>query len=271
MPCTPLLLPPDGQLAATLDSAVFDRAHLRGLPELTACEPDRQAECSRLDSRRAFLSAAGAALFAFSVPAAAASAKGPLEFSPEDDEEIQGTAVQLPPSESAPAQPLRLGEIPSDFWLRPRELFLTRQGTREQIRVVYWRDGKLIPEGYWQACALMRDVRANKMTSMDPAVLDILRGILGYYAAWRYPHPLTVTSGFRTWETNKALMGKKDGEGAAKNSMHLYGRATDTYMTGISPRDIGALGMHLRQGGVGFYPAKGFTHLDTGRLRTWRG
>ncbi len=269
MPSTSSSLLPPVQLAATLDSAVFSRAHLRGLPELLSCEPEQQRPFSRLGSRRAFLACAGAALAAFATPGFAATG-GPLEFRPEDDEEPQGTSVQLPPQESTPAQPLRLGEIPPDFWLRPRELFLTRQGTRERIRVVYWKDGKLVPEGYWQACALMRDVRANKMTSMDPAVLDILRGILGYYAAWRYPHPLTVTSGFRTWETNQSLIGK-DGEGAAKNSMHLYGRATDAYMTGVSPRDIGALGMHLRQGGVGFYPSKGFTHLDTGRLRTWRG
>ena len=27
----------------------------------------------------------------------------------------------------------------------------------------------------------------------------------------------------------------------------------------------------LRAGGVGFYPGKGFTHVDDGRLRRWKG
>lgn len=132
---------------------------------------------------------------------------------------------------------------------------------------MYWKDGKLLSEGYWQACAMLRDVTANVMTTIDPTILDVLRGVSGYYEAWNYRKPLTLTSGFRTVKTNNAL----SKEGGAKNSMHLYGKAVDLYIQGVPPRDIGALGMHLQQGGVGFYPNRGFTHLDTGRLRAWVG
>lgn len=242
------ILPPPS-LAAYLDSSVFQKKAMRGLPELEVVQ-------SVQVSRRGFLCAATAALAA----AHSSRAQAQLIFAP-------GDAQSLIESPAAVTQmPLARGQIPADFWTRPRELWMRRQGTKDEVRVVYWKDGKLQAEGYWQACALLRDVRANLMTTIDPTVLDILRGITGYYQAWAWPYPIVATSGYRTLNTNNSL-----GESAAKNSMHLYGKAVDMFIHGIPPRDVVALGMYLQQGGVGFYPSKGFTHLDTGKLRTWRG
>ncbi len=263
---------PSPDLRAHLDESVFCRAHLRGLPDLAPAS----SEPVQPSSRRTFLKAASVGLAALCAETALAraAAQQQLIFSPEDEAPGQAAGVYSP-QQAAPAQApqlvqqdvLRLGEIPQDFWYRPRELWLRRQGTRDEVRVVYWKDGQLVPEGYWQACAILRDVRANVMTTMDPTVLDILRGIIGFYQAWQWPHPVVLTSGFRTVKTNNAL----SAEGAAKNSMHLYGKAADLFIPGIPARDVGALAAHLRQGGVGFYPDRGFTHLDTGRLRIWRG
>ena len=251
-----ILLPPS-ELRCVLDSSVMDRRHLLHLPPLASCEPARTARGPDL-SRRGFMAAATAAL---AVCAASAQAAEQLVFSPD----------AAPPAEAAAPQTaneqLRLGEIPPDFWMRPRELRLLRQGSNEQLSVVYWKDGTIVADGYWRICSLMRDVHANVMTTMDPTMLDVLRGVLGYYEAWKWPYPLVITSGYRTPRTNDRL----SREGAAKNSMHLYGRAADLYMPGVPARDVGLLGMHLSQGGVGFYPSRGFTHLDTGRLRVWRG
>lgn len=155
--------------------------------------------------------------------------------------------------------------MPTDFWERPRELWLRRHGTKEEVRLTYWRDGALVADGYWQACAVLRDRKANRMTAIDPAVLDVLRGIHGYYEAWRWKHPIVITSGYRTGATNSST------EGAAKNSMHLFGKAVDLYVPGIPVDHIRRLGLYLQQGGVGYYPDNGFTHLDTGKIRTWRG
>lgn len=180
----------------------------------------------------------------------------------ENAPKVEASEQQAPVS-----QPLKLGEIPADFWNRPRTLKLRRQQTGEQIEATYWADGALQESGYWQVCALLRDVRANRMTTMDPMLLDILRGIQGYYEAWRWNHPLVITSGFRTEATNRAL----SKEGAAKNSMHLYGRAADCYMAGIDPSNVARLALHMQTGGVGFYPSKNFVHIDTGRRRYWKG
>lgn len=267
------LLPPSS-LEAVLDTAVLNRRHLTGLPALDIPAP--QSERDTATSRRMFMKAATVGLSMFGAEAMAKKAQ-PLVFSPDDEAQstVESSQVYVtggPANQSTPlpahsGAPLKLGEIPEDFWYRPRELWIRRQGTREEVKVTYWRDGQLVPEGYWQACALLRDVRANVMTTMDPTLLDILRGVVGFYQAWNWPHPVVLTSGFRTQKTNNAL----SKEGAAKNSMHLYGKAADMYVPGVPPGDIAKLALHLRQGGVGFYPSRGFTHIDTGRLRSWRG
>ncbi len=262
-------LPPSDALAQ-MDSRVLSRRHLHHLPPLASVDPD----AALASDRRAFLRAAGAGLALFSAPLAqAASGKSQLIFSPEDEQEAaqsnvsSGFAANAEGPQMVQEETLKIGQIPSDFWYRPRELWLRRQGTKDEIRTVYWKDGQLVPEGYWQACALLRDVRAGVMTTMDPTVLDVLRGIIGFYQAWRWPHPVVVTSGFRTVKTNSSLKA----EGAARNSMHLYGKAVDLFIPGVPAKDVGALAAQLKQGGVGFYPDRGFTHLDTGRLRIWRG
>lgn len=236
---------------ASLDEATFDRRWFTHVPALDTPKQGR--------SRRDFLKAASSSLLAFG--AASPALASPLIFSaPEDSASVEGGT-----SPGQALESLALGEIPGDFWFRPRELWLRRHNTQEEVRAVYWKDGQIQPDGYWRLCALLRDRKANLMTAMDPAILDVLRGINGYYEAWRYPHPIVITSGYRTLRTNNSL------EGAAKNSMHLHGRAIDLFVPGIPPQHIGALSAHLRQGGVGYYPQRGFTHVDTGRLRVWRG
>ena len=275
-----MLLPPD-TLRSTLDVRVFSRENV---PDAGIAHPFPARSVS-LGRRSFLLAAAGLATAGLFHPVQAAT--GPLVFNTEQQSSVDvqaGASMPTQPSadsdapqlvvgsQSGPQQALRqlaLGEIPEDFWERPRELNIQRD--REHLKIVYWRNGKLVPEGYWAACQLLRDVRANQMTYMDPAVLDILRGLLGYYEAWGWSQPIIINSGFRTATTNNSLLS----EGAAKNSMHLYGRAVDLHMEGIPVAHLMQLGLYFKSGGVGFYPPTsrriGFVHLDTGRLRTWRG
>lgn len=251
-------LPPPA-LSARFDPDLLARHVPEGLPAL---------ELPPTLSRRGFL-LAGALLGGAGWASAATPPKElPMTFSP-GDESAAGVAEQAlsSPKKARPSVKAPRGTIPSDFWQRPRELWLRRHRTNEEIRVVYWEDGKLLSEGYWRVCALLRDQTANVMTTMDPTLLDVLRGIHGYYEAWEWRQPIVITSGYRTAKTNAAL----SKEGAAKNSMHLYGKAVDLFVPGIPPEHIATLGRYLKQGGVGFYPSRGFTHLDTGKLRAWRG
>jgi uncharacterized protein YcbK (DUF882 family) len=158
-------------------------------------------------------------------------------------------------------------KLDHDFWARPRRLWVYRAETKEMVDVVYWQNGQLQEAEYLKLCAIMRDVRQNQATYISLGTLDVLRGVFGYYESMAWKYPFVLTSGFRTVKTNTAL----SAEGAAKNSMHLYGRALDGYIPGVPVRDVAALGLWFQSGGVGLYPKKNFVHIDDGRKRFWQG
>ena len=151
------------------------------------------------------------------------------------------------------------------FWEQPRTLWLKRTATQEEERLVYWANGQYLPEGYRQACHLLRDTKANQAVTMDPTLLDILRGIQGWFEAAGISKPIIVNSGYRAPRTNANT------EGSARNSMHHYGKAADLWLPDVPSDYLARLAMYLQGGGVGVYAGRGFVHVDSGKLRTWRG
>lgn len=176
------------------------------------------------------------------------------------------TAAGLPNLAGAAGATGPVARIDHDFWARPRRLWVYRAETKEVLDVVYWKDGQLQEAEYLKLCALMRDVRQNQATYISIETLDVLRGVFGYYESMNWKYPFVLTSGFRTVKTNNAL----SKEGAARNSMHLYGRALDGYIPGVPVRDVAALGLWFQSGGVGLYQKKNFVHMDDGRQRFWQ-
>lgn len=153
----------------------------------------------------------------------------------------------------------------NDFWSRPRSLWLQRASTGEMVREVYWHDGKLYEPGYRAICTLLRDVQAGQVVAMDLRLLDVLRGVQGWLEAYDKSRPMITTSGYRTLKTNART------EGASQNSKHPRGQAWDGHIEGVSTINLAKFGEYLSGGGVGFYQGRGFVHLDSGNLRTWRG
>lgn len=151
----------------------------------------------------------------------------------------------------------------ASFWELPRQLHLYRPALGKTLKVVYWRDGRLDPRGYRQVCELMKDHRQDAAYAMDPRLLDLLCAMQAWVAYYGFHDPIQVNSGYRTRKTNSGL------EGAARNSMHLYGKAADIVFPGLPTKYVGQLAQRYAGGGVGFYYSSGFVHVDTGRLRTW--
>lgn len=151
------------------------------------------------------------------------------------------------------------------FWDFPRTLWLKRPATGEERQVVYWANGNYVTDGYREACHLLRDVRANLTVAMDPVLLDILRGIQGWFEMAGIYRPIVLNSGYRSPKTNSET------EGAARTSQHVSGKAADIWIPDVPSDYLAKLAAHLRGGGVGIYPSKGFIHVDSGRLRSWRG
>lgn len=151
-----------------------------------------------------------------------------------------------------------------DFWHRPRTLRLVH-ASGDRIAATYWSDGQLVPEAYGQLCWFMRDRVVQQAVYMNPVLLDIGYGICGWLEFFGVRDAVLLTSGHRDRRRNATI------EGAVRNSLHISGNAMDVRIQGVSTLQLARFALWLGGGGVGWYPAKDFTHLDRGRLRVWRG
>ena len=146
-----------------------------------------------------------------------------------------------------------------------RRLDLYRPATRERFKLDYLVDGQWAPQAYSRLCWTLRDIHAGQYVAMDTQLIAILDWTQRYLASYGYTSPLIILSGYRTAKTNAGT------EGAARNSQHLWGKAVDFTLPGLSASYLGKLMSWLSQGGVGVYAKNGFVHVDTGRVRHWGG
>jgi len=146
-----------------------------------------------------------------------------------------------------------------------RTLSFYNTHTGEQLkRVVFWANGRYVPEHLRRINHILRDHRTNEVRKIDIELLDIL------YTVQRRLHvnePLHIVSGYRSKASNTELHRKSSG--VAKKSLHTKGQAVDFRIPGKDLRDIRKVALAMKRGGVGFYPDSEFVHLDTGPFRTW--
>lgn len=179
---------------------------------------------------------------------------------------MQPLAQQQPASQAA--APVRLTLEQQSDWRKyllagERTIIMRRDGSAQRVRYCL-ADGSLDRDGYGLACTMLRDVQAGKLYPMDPRLLDILCGLQRWAEYNGRSSVIQLLSGFRTAKTNS------DTEGAALNSMHLYGRAADVVFEGLSSGLMGAMIRAFNtQGGNGIYLNRGFVHVDTGAARSW--
>jgi uncharacterized protein YcbK (DUF882 family) len=177
-------------------------------------------------------------------------------------------AGMAPPPDIFDAQALDL-----EFWLKPRTLTVTRPATGERASVLYWKDGEVLDSAYQQLCHLMRDVNGKETAPIDPKLFETLWGSQAFIARYGIDSPLEILSGYRTEKSNQRL--REQGIPAARQSLHLEGKAADVRIPNLNAEVLGGLVRSFRQGGVGFYyregPRGGWIHADTGLQRTWKG
>lgn len=150
------------------------------------------------------------------------------------------------------------------FWHQQRVLNMVHV-SGERLKVVFWRDGQIVQSGYEEASWFMRDRVAGEAVYMDLELLNIAYGIGGWLTYFGIADPTVLTSGHRNFDRNRLI------EGAAQNSEHPKGKALDIRIPGVSSVQVAKFGLWLGGGGVGWYPGKNFTHIDSGRVRSWRG
>src|SRR5260221_9474899 len=144
----------------------------------------------------------------------------------------------------------------------PRRLKLKNVNPGETFEGTYRDEAGPIPEAMADLVALLRDHHVNKIGPLDIATLDFLADVMtatGQGSA-------LILSAYRTPETNAKLARTRFG--VAERSQHMYGRALDVSFDRrlADARNAARL---MRRGGVGWYPASHFIHIDTGPMGNW--
>jgi uncharacterized protein YcbK (DUF882 family) len=150
--------------------------------------------------------------------------------------------------------------------LKPRKIALLNLHTGERLETEYFREDAYVTDALATIDVLLRDFRSGGKHAMDPKLLDYLVDVAAQVNA---PPAYSVISGYRSPETNERLHERSSG--VSQHSLHMQGRAIDVRMTGVDCADLAARAQELKRGGVGYYRASDFVHLDTGAFRTWRG
>jgi uncharacterized protein YcbK (DUF882 family) len=139
--------------------------------------------------------------------------------------------------------------------------------TGERVKTAYCCNGEYQPAALQQINHIMRDFRVNEVKPIDPKLLDLLHELGGTLET---DQPFHIISGYRSPHTN-ALLRERGGAqtGVATTSLHMVGKAIDIRVPGVKLDHLRGAARSLKLGGVGFYPASNFVHVDTGRVRYW--
>ncbi len=149
-----------------------------------------------------------------------------------------------------------------------RALSFVHTHTAEKLAIEYCCDGKYDPKALSKLNYLLRDFRTAEVHDIDPKLFDLLHELSTDLDAG--DSPFHIISGFRSPKTN-AMLQKRGGPntGVASRSLHMVGKAIDIRLPGVKLKDLRQAAAALKRGGVGYYPASNFVHVDTGRVRYW--
>ena len=140
------------------------------------------------------------------------------------------------------------------------KLTLTRNDNGEKLTVRYrLPDGSYDAEALAKLNHLMRCSLTGRETKMSVKLIELLDAVEDKFGK----KGLILLSGYRTPKLNCHTLG------AVKHSLHMLGWAADIKVPGYSSTKVKKYAQKLWVGGVGYYPYKGFTHLDVGKPRYW--
>jgi uncharacterized protein YcbK (DUF882 family) len=157
--------------------------------------------------------------------------------------------------------------IPRSLWALPttaRALNFVHTHTGERLSVEYFDRGGYRPDALTTVNHFLRDFRTGDVHAIDPDLLDLLHHLTHLTGSVR---PFQVISGYRSRATNEMLRHRS--EGVASGSLHMQGQAIDIRRADVPLGALRDAALATRRGGVGYYPAPDFVHVDTGHVRTW--
>lgn len=147
-----------------------------------------------------------------------------------------------------------------------RRLAFYNTHTGERVDAVYWVDGRYQADALARIDRVLRDHRTSRVKSIDRRVLDLLHELGGRLGT---SQPFHVISAYRSPESNAYLRGLSPTSGVAERSQHILGRAIDVRVPDLAIETIRDAALRMKRGGVGYYPASDFVHVDVGPVRRW--
>lgn len=145
-----------------------------------------------------------------------------------------------------------------------KEIALHNLHTDERLRVTFWKDGAFDRAAMAKINHILRDHRSGDVYPMATNLIELLHDL---QFRIRSDAPYEIISGYRSPKTNAMLASASDG--VARQSLHTQGLATDIRVSGVSLRRLQTEALFMQRGGVGYYPASDFVHVDVGRVRRW--
>jgi uncharacterized protein YcbK (DUF882 family) len=147
----------------------------------------------------------------------------------------------------------------------PYRLHLFHTHTGERLDIIY-RDGESYDQGSLARLSrYLRDHRTGEVREYDPRVFDLLHDLTT--ALGNPDLEIDVVCGYRTPRSKELL--RTHGHGVARQSLHIQAMATDIRMPGVPAAQLRKAALALHRGGVGYYAASNFVHVDVGRVRHW--
>jgi uncharacterized protein YcbK (DUF882 family) len=137
--------------------------------------------------------------------------------------------------------------------------------TGERLDIVYRQGTRYIPEALDSLDRFLRDHRTGDIHHIDPRVFDLLHDLTAEVG--KPGAEIDVVCGYRTPGSNEFL--RAHGRGVARHSLHMQAMAIDIRVPGVKTTDLRDAALALHRGGVGYYAASDFLHVDVGRVRRW--
>jgi len=156
--------------------------------------------------------------------------------------------------------PSRAQNSPDHYRLR-----LYHTHSQQHLDVVYRQGAEYVPDALSKLDTFLRDSRTGDVHHFDPRLFDLLAELTA--ASGRPDAEIHIICGYRSPATNEFL--RTHTSGVAKSSLHMQAEAIDIRLPGLKTSLLRDIALGLGRGGVGYYPASDFIHVDVGRVRRW--
>ncbi|MEO8367851.1 MAG: DUF882 domain-containing protein [Candidatus Solibacter sp.] len=139
--------------------------------------------------------------------------------------------------------------------------------TNKRLEIIYRIGNKYLPEALDKLDDYLADHRTGDVRHFDPHLFDLLYDLTA--SLKDSGGEINVVCGYRTAMSNEFLRTRGAHTGVARKSLHMQAEAIDIRLPGILTSVLRDAALRLHRGGVGYYRASNFVHVDVGPVRRW--